>query len=87
MLAVHCLQRLAEERPALVQSICAVTTQRKGSYPMALAGINICQLIAELLALDTIDPPDLGDPDDPGPVGGPAYYQNRLPSFKEDTCR
>ena len=34
-------------------------------------GINIVQLISELLSLSTIDPPDLGDPDDPGPTALP----------------
>lgn len=78
MLAVHCLLRLAEIHPALVSSIFSVSQERQGSYPFALAGINLCQMMVGLLRLAEVDTADLGDPDDPGSTALPCL---RSPLF------
>eukprot|EP01043_Picozoa_sp_COSAG02_P008487 COSAG02_NODE_273_length_26316_cov_13.661060_5_plen_857_part_00 len=78
MLAIHCLLRLTEIHPALVSSIFSVTQERQGSYPFALAGINLCQMMIGLLHLAEVDTADLGDPDEPGITALPCL---RSPLF------
>lgn len=78
MLAVHCLLRLTEIHPALVSAIFSVAQERQGSYPFALAGINLCQMMIGLLHLAEVDTADLGDPDEPGTTALPCL---RSPLF------
>ena len=67
MLGVHCLLRFTELHTDYVRAICAVTSQRTGSYPFALTGINLAKLMVDLLCLKDVQLQDITDADDPGP--------------------